>query len=564
MLRKTLFGVALIVLALTVAALAADVQDTVVLNAAKQGTDTGADPDHAMKQAVGTLATQESQQQIGGQMQPFGADLFRGRFSQDIVNSLDPSYSIISGDSITIKVWGAVNQDVSQVVDIQGNVFMPGVGPVPLAGVQLKDLNNVVKTAVGRVFTSNVNVYTSIQKSQPVGVFVTGQVQNPGRYSGNPKDSFLFFLDKAAGISLVTGSFRDIRVMRGDKEVAKVDLYDFLLSGRLNRLRIEEGDVVMVGPKGPSVAVMGDAKKPAAYEWPADSGKPMHGQDLLALARPLASVTHASVSGTRSAEPFQVYLPLSEFTGFTLADGDTVAYQTDILNPTISITVRGAQTGPSLLPVRRSARLREVLAHIPVDIATANLCGVYVLRKSVADQQKRALQNTLRRLERAVLTHTSASLEASQIRKEEAELIAKFVERAKQIEPDGLIVVAEGQHVRNIALEVGDVVVVPQKSDVVMISGEVRMPASVVYAKGRSVNYYVRQSGGFSDRASQETLVLRPNGRVDQNVTTDIGPGDQIMVLPNVDTKYLPVIKDLAQVFYQIAISGRMVDLTTK
>jgi protein involved in polysaccharide export with SLBB domain len=226
--------------------------------------------------------------------------------------------------------------------------------------------------------------------------------------------------------------------------------------------------------------------------------------------------------------------------------------------------VRGAQTGPSLLPVRRSARLREVLAHIPVDEATADLGGVYILRKSVADQQKRALQDTLRRLERAVLTHTSATLEASQIRKEEAEMISKFVERAKQIQPDGLIVVSDGERVRNIALEAGDVIVVPQKSDVVMISGEVRMPASVVYAKGRSVDYYVQQSGGYSDRASKDTLVVRPNGRVEQNPGSDIGPGDQILVMPHVDTKFVPVIKDLAQVFYQIAVSGRMVDLITK
>lgn len=562
MLRKTFCGVLLLVLSLCAAALAAETK--AVVEALKPTSDTSTDAGRTSAQNSGVLATAEAQQQLAGQVPPFGAELFRGRFSQDNVNALDLSYVITPGDNITIKVWGALNQDVSQIVDIQGNVFLPGVGPVPLGGVQLKDLNATVKAAVGRVFTANVDVYTNLQKSQPVGVFVTGQVQNPGRYTGSSKDSFLYFLDKAAGINLATGSFRDIRVMRGEKQIARIDLYDFLLSGRLSRVRLEDGDVVMVAPKGPSVAVMGDTKKPAAYEWPPDIPTTMRGRELLELAHPVSSATHASVSGTRSGEPFQSYLPLSGFSVFPLADGDTVAFQTDILNPTITVTVRGAQTGPSILPVRRSARLREVLAHIPVDVATANPGGVYLLRKSVADQQKKALQDTLRRLEQAVLTHTSATLEASQIRTQEAEMIAKFVERAKQIQPDGLIVVSDADQVRNIALEAGDVIVLPQKTDVVLISGEVRMPASVVYAQGRSLDYYVQQAGGYTERSNKETIVVRPNGKVEVNVSSNIGPGDQILVLPHVDTKFMPIVKDLAQVFYQIAVSGRMVDLTTK
>jgi protein involved in polysaccharide export with SLBB domain len=351
--------------------------------------------------------------------------------------------------------------------------------------------------------------------------------------------------------------------MRRGQQVVRLDLYDFLLEGRMNWMRVEDGDVIVVGVKGPSVSVLGDVKKTVSYEWPADAPRGMTGKDLAKLAKPFATVSHIAITGTRAGEPFQTYLPLAALDTFVLGDGDSVNFFSDKHNPTISVTVRGAHTGPSFLPVKRSAKLRDVLAHIPIDAETANTGGIYLLRKSVAEQQQKALQDALARLEKAVLTQTASTNESAQIRKTEAELVAKYVETAKKIQPDGLIVVTENGQVSNIALETGDVIVVPQKSDVVFISGEVRMPASVVYAKGRSVNDYVRQAGGYSERSSKETLVVRPNGKVEMDVTSDIGPGDQILVMPNVDTKFIPVIKDLAQILYQIAVGARMVDLTT-
>lgn len=515
------------------------------------------------QQLSGALTTSDAQQNLSAQTLPFGADLFRGRFSRDATSAYDPGYIIMPGDGVTIQMWGAVNQDLSQSVDIQGNVFLPGVGPVKLQGVPFRELENTVRKAVANVYTSNVSVYTNLQKPQPVAIFVTGNVANPGRYTGSARDTVLFFLDRAGGVSLSTGSFRDLRVMRGDKQVVQIDLYDFLLEGRLSRVRLEDGDVIMVGSRGASVSVRGDAKKAAAYEWSPLTPAPLSGKELLRLARPLPTATHALISGTRDGAPFQNYLAFAEFENAPLADGDSVNYYSDALNTSIAVTVKGAQTGPSVLTVKRSAKLRELLAHIPVETETANLSGIHVLRKSVADQQKKALQDSLRRLERSVLTQTSGSREESLIRAQEAEMIAKFVDKAKQIQPDGLVVVADGDQVRNIALEAGDVIMVPQKSDVVLINGEVQMPATVVYAKGRSLDYYVQQAGGYSARGNRDTLVVRPNGKVEVN-PSDITPGDQILVMPAADTKLMPFIKDLTQVIYQIAVGGRMVDLVSQ
>jgi len=132
-----------------------------------------------------------------GNPEPFGARLFRGGFSNNHEDGLNPDYQVQPGDRITVRVWGAVDYNDVQVVDPQGNLFIPSVGPVSVAGVTNRNLNNRVQQTVSSVFTDNVMVYTSLNGTQPVAVFVTGFVPAPGRFGGIPSNSPLHFLDRA-------------------------------------------------------------------------------------------------------------------------------------------------------------------------------------------------------------------------------------------------------------------------------------------------------------------------------------------------------------------------------
>jgi protein involved in polysaccharide export with SLBB domain len=124
------------------------------------------------------------------------------------------------------------------MVDAQGNLFIPQVGPVRVLGNANSKLNSVIGAAVKRVFQNNVNVYANLEASQPVKVFVTGFVRQPGLYNGLSSDSLLTYLDKAGGIDPERGSFLDIRLMRGGKIRQKVNLYDFLFEGQLERVQL--------------------------------------------------------------------------------------------------------------------------------------------------------------------------------------------------------------------------------------------------------------------------------------------------------------------------------------
>jgi len=486
-------------------------------------------------------------------LRPFGSNLFQGEFGNTFPDELNSDYVIMPGDRIVVRVWGAENQDEILIVDAQGNIFLPQIGPIRVAGLKYSKLNSAVMAKVSTVFTRNVDVYTNLLNSQPVAVYVTGFVNRPGRYAGGPTESALYYLDRAGGINADFGSYRDIKIMRGDKPIASIDLYQFILKGILPYTRLRDGDVILVGRKGPSVAVSGLVRQPAWYEL---NGPSLNGRHLSDLVSPMNNVTHVSISGTRNKEPFNAYLIHEAFQEFSFIDNDLLVFHADKPALTIMVGVKGATIGPSRYIVNQGTSLRALLHHVPVDDVLANLQGIYLQRRSVADQQKRAISDALRRLEQSVLTATSASVDEANIRVKEAELIQNFIKRAALLEPDGVLVVFRRDQLNDVVLENGDQIVIPQKSDVVQISGEVLIPKSIVYAGKLGLQEYIDNAGGYTNRADKKSiLVVKPNGEVAMLANLDIGPGDQLLVMPKYDTKNLQLFKDLTQILYQIAIA---------
>lgn len=490
-------------------------------------------------------------------LQPFGADLFMGNFSATYHDGLQPQYVIMPGDRIVLRVWGAFTYDDVLVVDQQGNIFIPEVGPVTVGGLNNASLQAAVQGQIASVFTSNVGVYTNLLNTQPVAVFVTGHVQRPGRYAGGPTESILYYIDRAGGIASERGSYRHITVKRGKRTLATVDLYTFLTQGNLPEVRLQDGDVILVENKGAGVAALGLIRQQARYEF--DPGR-ITGEHLLRVSFPLPSASHASVSGTRNGASFNTYLPLDKFASFALRDEDIVEFHADIPGNTLMVGAAGAIEGASRFPVLKGTTLRELLNHVAIDPRLASTPALYLRRRSVADQQKKAIGEALIRLEQSALTATSSSVDEANIRVREAELIQDFVKRAAQIQPDGVVVVSRNGKVNDLILEEGDIVYVPQKSSVVQVVGEVTIPKAVVYSKNLKIQDYVQGAGGFSERADRRNiLVVKPNGEIGPVASLGIGPGDQVMVMPVYDTKTVQAFKDIVQIVYQLAVSAGVV-----
>jgi len=491
---------------------------------------------------------------IREKLQPFGFNLFAGGFQSEREDGLNPEYVVQPGDRITLKIWGAANIDAVVVADAQGNIFIPDVGPIKVEGVRNADLTSRIERAVRRVFTQNVNIYTNLEGTLPVTVYVTGFVTKPGSYAGVASDSILYFLGRADGIDRKRGSFRNITVKRKGKIIADADLYRFLIDGQLPDIQFIDGDTIIVGRRGSTVAVEGAAQNAFLFEV-ASAG--ILGAELMKFARPHPQASHATITGPRSGGPASIYVPLSDLDVIRLKDGDRVVLEADERTDSILVGVEGSFLGPSRFAVPIDATLLELLDYVEVDPNLADISSVSVRRTSIAKRQKKALDDSLRRLETAVAGASSATDEEARIRAQEAELLSKFIERAREVEPDGVLVVAKNGSISDIQLEHGDIVTIPEYTEVVLLSGEVMVPQAIIYSGGDSLADYLDKVGGLSDRADPDRfLIVRRSGEVVQGEDISILPGDEIIALPKVPTKNLQLAATLTEIIFRLALVG--------
>ena len=499
------------------------------------------------------VSTQKSNRPAVDGPRPFGANLFDGGFTRDSEDGLNPGYIVQPGDQVAVRIWGAIEFNEVLRVDARGNIFIPKVGPVRVGGVSNRNLNSRVTSAVRSVFTDNVRVYTSLNGAQPVAIFVTGFVPQPGRFSGIPSNSPLHFIDQAGGIEEQRGSYRSIKIMRAGELLVELDLYDFLLQGILPTLQFQDGDTIVVGVRNSVVSVTGDVANSAVFELKQPTAR---GAELTAQALIEPGVSYVAISGIRQAKPFSVYLPLEQFNQFELHDGDAVKFSADQHDTIIVVEVEGAHLGPSTYAVPRDTRLQEVLDYIAVDPVLADVNALSLRRKSVAERQKQALEESLRRLESRYLTASSSTDAESRIRAQEANLISEFVKRARGTEPSGRLVVATGGKVADILLQQGDTISIPRRSDSVLLSGEVYVTQAILHRDSLRARDYVALAGGFTEQADKRRIVvIHSNGEVTTDKNPVVRAGDEIIVMPKVPTKNLQLASILADILYKVAIA---------
>lgn len=504
---------------------------------------------------------------INLQSEVFGANLFSGAFAREGAARFNPDYVIQVGDFIIVRLWGAFSFDAPLAVDAQGNIFIPNVGPVSVLGVRNKDVQRLVETAVRSVYRKNVSVYASLDEAQPVRVFVGGFVNRPGLYDGTSMDSLLNFLDRAGGIDPERGSFLNIEVKRGEVVRANVNLYDFLLKGVMQKIQLTDGDVIYVTGRKKTVNVTGMAQNAKRFEFTAEG---VTISEIVAMARPQAAATHVRVTRNTGAVRNTEYYPLDDVSAVILKNGDELQFTADKKPGTITVRLEGEHEGAQEYVLPYGARLSELIQNIRY-YPSADQENIQLFRLSVKERQKQMLDTALRSLENSVLTARSATNEESRLRKDEAELMLQWVEKAKSIEPSGQVIIAQFEQRGDLLLENGDVIRIPKKDGLILISGEVLFPNTIAYEPGLSVKDYIKRAGGYSQSADTSRVILarRDGSFADvaggswsffgSNSDLQIKPGDQILVLPKVQTKSIEVTRGISQILYQIAIATKVV-----
>lgn len=514
----------------------------------------------------------------------FGANLFTGAFARQGATQFNPDYVVAVGDRIQLRLWGGFDYDNTLVTDPKGNIFLPHVGPIRVAGVRNQDLQRVVDAAVRNVFRANVYSYASLAAAQPVRIFVGGYVNRPGLYDGTSMDSLLHYLDQAGGIDTERGSFLKVQVQRGDKVRATVNLYDFMLKGRIPLLQLADGDVIFVAPRQNTVKVSGLAENAKRFEF---AKKGLSVADLMRIAKPRAEATHVRVVRNTGTVRNVEYYPLGAAGRILLSNGDELQFTADKKPGTITVRVEGEHQSAQEYVLPYGTRVGELLQKIQYS-ERSDAASPQLFRDSVRQRQKDMLQTALKSLESSVLTARSGTSDEARLRKEEADLILQWVDRAKSIEPRGQVVIAQAAERDNLLLENGDIIRIPTKDGLVLVSGEVLFPNAIAFDARLAVDDYVRLAGGYTQNADNSRIVIaHPDGSfadgkgaraVRSQPTNDafwwrdqgtggaavaaasgIRAGDEILVLPKVDVKSRQILKDMMQIIYQLAISARVV-----
>jgi protein involved in polysaccharide export with SLBB domain len=204
-----------------------------------------------------------------GQILPiFGAGLFRrvpATFAPLNLTPVPPDYVIGPGDELRIRVWGQVNIQANVTVDRAGDVYLPQIGPVHVAGLPFSALDDHLHDAIKPVYR-NFQVSADLGRIRAIQVYVTGSARRAGVYTVSSLSSLVDALFASGGPS-VQGSLRRIELRRGSTVVTVFDLYDLLIRGDKSKdTKLASGDVIFIPPVGPQAALTGSVQNPSIYE----------------------------------------------------------------------------------------------------------------------------------------------------------------------------------------------------------------------------------------------------------------------------------------------------------
>jgi protein involved in polysaccharide export with SLBB domain len=233
--------------------------------AAKAGDEATARP--PIRTAVPSQFQRFVQEATGRMLPMYGRDLFEApqAYAADSSAPAPMDYLLGVGDEVRLQVWGPVDFNTSLTIDRNGQVNIPKVGVITLAGVAVRDLEKTLQGHLGKVFT-NFQASASLGRLRGIQVYVVGQALQPGTFNLSSLSTLVNALFASGGPN-ANGSMRNIQLKRGGKTISTLDLYDFIARGDKSRdLPLMSGDVIVIPPVGPRVAVTGAFDQAAIYE----------------------------------------------------------------------------------------------------------------------------------------------------------------------------------------------------------------------------------------------------------------------------------------------------------
>ena len=394
----------------------------------------------------------------------FGRDIFNKRmltFEPNMNIATPENYVVGAGDRVIIDVYGASQKSEQLEVSPDGTITVEGFGPIHIAGLTVSAANAKIKQQLGQRYKSS-SIKMTVGQTRTIMVNVMGEVTAPGTYTLSAFASVFHALYMAGGVTGV-GTLRNIKVYRGGRQLTVVDVYDYILNGRLSgNVRLADNDVIVVGAYDCLVDISGQVKRPMAYEM-------RRGESLATLLKYSGGFTAKAykkgvqvnrVSGDQYSAHHVAEFDLSSF---KLMDGDSVTVDSILERYANTVQIKGAVFHPGMYD-----------------------CG--------------STNNTVRSLIESAggLTEDAYSVHAVLHR-----MKPDRVRKVLSVDVEGIMSGA----VADLPLENEDILFIPFRSETLnertlTIRGEVQMPGVYEYAEDETIEDFILQAGGLTDAAS--------------------------------------------------------------
>lgn len=294
----------------------------------------------------------------------YGSELFRNvpsTFAPLDQTPVPANYVIGPGDELRIRVWGQINFESNLPVNRSGDIYIPRVGSIHVAGAPFADLQQRLHESIAQTFR-NFDLTVDVGQIRAIQIYVTGQAARPGVYTISSFSTLVDALFASGGPS-PHGSLRTIQLKRNGSIVTKFDLYELLTQGDKGKdASLMNGDVVFIPPVGPQVALTGSVRNRSIYELKVGDTI----SDLLNAAggaSTVAAETHLTISRIDQHRALKTIRVAFDSAGLAtpLSDGDLVHLESVIPQLNETVTLRGNLANPGRFPWRPGMRLSELI-----------------------------------------------------------------------------------------------------------------------------------------------------------------------------------------------------------
>lgn len=416
------------------------------------------------------LFQQLLEQQKEDKRKVFGRDIFNNEYLtfEPAMNIATPqNYKLGPGDAVIIDIYGASQKTVETTVSPDGEIVVEGFGPIQVSGLSVAQANARIRSRLGARYQSS-RIKISLGQTRTITVNVMGEVKTPGTYTLSAFASVFHALYMAGGTNDI-GTLRNIKIYRNNRLVSVCDIYDYILNGKMTgNVRLADGDVIIVGPYDCLVNIRGKVKRPMFYEM-------KRNESLETLLRYAGGFTgdayRKAVRVNRKTGHDYTVFNVGEFdmSNFRLADGDSVSVDSILSRYSNTVEVKGAVFRPGLYQLGDDIHSVRTLIQHAEGVTEGAFTVHAVMHRMNPDRTLRVISVDL-----------------------EGIMSGKL--------PD-------------IPLQENDVLFVPTKREgmvqrTITIRGEVQYPGIYQYADNETIEDFILQAGGLTEKASTAKVTV--------------------------------------------------------